>query len=92
MVICAKSGGFYAQNKAKIQIDGSELSVEFNHNGHLRGLHIVIMDPENGSIAVAQCFDTYKTSIYLEELIDKDVPNGYIVIAACKDDCVTQMS
>ena len=36
-------------------------------------------------------FDTYKASEKFEEFID-EVPGGHIVVAACKDDCATNLS
>ena len=37
-------------------------------------------------------FDTYKTSIRLDHFIAQDIPAGFIVVAACKDDCATRLS
>lgn len=38
-------------------------------------------------------FDTYKSSKEFERLIEKfDFPKGFVVAAACKDDCMTQLS
>ena len=39
----------------------------------------------------AKVFDTYETSYRLEAVI-KELPEGYIVAAACKDECVSSMS
>ena len=37
-------------------------------------------------------FDTYKSSVLFDKFIKRTIPEGYIVIAACKDDCVTELS
>ena len=63
-----------------------------NENGHLRGLHIVIINPEDGKILSAQCFDTYKSSEMFDAFTRKNIPDGFIVIAAVKDECFTKLS
>ena len=40
----------------------------------------------------ARVFDTYQTSVALEGFIKKDIPHGFIIVAACKDECVTNLS
>ena len=50
------------------------------------------MNPLNGVIHSARAFDTYKSSEYLEEFISERIPEGHIIIAACMDDCVTELS
>ena len=37
-------------------------------------------------------FDTYESSDKFNEFISKEVPDGHIVVAACKDDCVKNLS
>lgn len=37
-------------------------------------------------------FDTYDSSKYLNNYIDNYVSEGQIVAAACKDECVTNLS
>ena len=54
-----------------------------------------MISPANGEVCWAVVFDTYKSSDGLNEFILnelKSVPDGYIVIAACKDECSTNMS
>ena len=63
-----------------------------NENGHYRGLHIVIIDHKTGKVASAWAFDTYRSSQQLETFIQKNIPEGYIVAIACKDDCATTLS
>ena len=48
--------------------------------------------PENGYVLWAKVFDTYKTSEELDRFIHGAAAEGDIVIAACKDDCVTNLS
>ena len=38
------------------------------------------------------CYDTYKSSKEIELMIEKGITKGHIVIAACKDGCITHMS
>ena len=42
----------------------------------------------NGRVEVARSFDTYKSSKSLDNFIARVIPNGYIVVAACKDECI----
>lgn len=37
-------------------------------------------------------FDTFQSSVGFDDFIEKDVPPGSIVIAACKDECITKLS
>lgn len=41
---------------------------------------------------MARVFDTYKSSLAFDHFVKHDVPDGFIVVAACKDDCVTKLS
>ena len=54
-------------------------------------MHIVIINTI-GNVESAKVFDTHTTSLRLNEFVSTGVPEGYIVVAACNDDCVTQMS
>ena len=78
-------------------VNTTYISVDPNENGHFRGLHIVIVNPMNPKdIILSAVFDTYKSSEVLDQVIkesiEKGVPDGYIIIAACKDDCTTNLS
>ena len=55
-------------------------------------MHIVIIHPASGKIQTARVFDTYKTSKELDEFLLNDITPGDIIVAACKDDCVTKLS
>ena len=72
----------------------SDLAVKCksNHNGHQRGLHVVVINAETGEVETAQVFDTYQTGVGFDEFIDTAIPEGRIIAAACKDECVTQLS
>ena len=60
---------------------------------HRRGLHLVVIDPTNGRRTAAQAFDTYRSSASFHEFLDYyRIPYGHIVVAACKDDCVSKLS
>ena len=63
-----------------------------NANNHDRGLHIAIINPITGTIEVSRIFDTFHSSSEIDKFIKAGVPDNYIVVAACKDDCVTNMS
>ena len=66
--------------------------MEKNESGHYRGLHVVIISPNDYKIKHAKVFDTYETSARFNKFIKDSVPLGYIVIAACKDECLTGFS
>lgn len=55
-------------------------------------MHVVVINPFTAGIEVAKVFDTHETSEELEEFIAEGIPEGYIVAAACDDDCVTELS
>lgn len=63
-----------------------------NIHNHFRGLHIVCINPHTYNIESAQVFDTYETCEHLDNFINKGVPENFIVVAACKDDCTTKLS
>ena len=64
-----------------------------NENNNLRGLHIVIINPTDGKVLEARAFDTYKSSSALNDFIEKgNISMGHIIVAACKDDCVSKLS
>lgn len=66
------------------------MELPLNENNHDRGLHLVIIDPKNGEVRWTAVFDTYKSSTALEEFVTKaSIPDGYIIVASCKDDCAT---
>ena len=58
--ISVSSAGFEGGNFARISINNSRILVKMNENGHCRGMHIAIINPQNGKIETAQVFDTYK--------------------------------
>lgn len=55
-------------------------------------MHVVVINPNDGNIVVAKSFDTYKTSAGFDAFVKVSIPKGYIVAAACKDDCITTLS
>ena len=68
--------------------------MEIDENGSERGLHIVLVNPDNGDVEFAKVFDTDQSSELFDELIAKEnaIPDGYIIVAAGRDDCVAQLS
>lgn len=85
------SSGHHGCDSAKISINKVTVKIKKNENNHYRGLHIVVIVPENGYVLWAKVFDTYKSSDEFDDSTHK-IPEGYIVVAACKDDCVTKLS
>lgn len=77
---------------ARITINDERVQLEENEDNTQRGLHIVLINPSNGKIDKAKIFDTYTTSIHFDAFTRLDFPDGYIVVAACKDDCVSNLS
>ena len=74
-------------------MDGKLLELEVNENNHDRGLHIVMIDVDTGKVSHAEIFDTYKSSNALDWMIKKiDGKKDFIIVAACKDECVTKLS
>ena len=61
--------------------------MEENEGSFDRGLHIVVINPFNGILEWAIVFDTCTSSEDLDCFITNDIPEGYIVVAACMDDC-----
>ena len=55
-------------------------------------MHIVVINPSDGKVERSKVFDTYESSNEFDDFITDDIPLGCIVIAACKDECVTQLS
>ena len=54
-------------------------------------MHIVVLNPADKD-GWAQVFDTYARSEELDDFITKQIPEGHIIIAACKDECTTKLS
>lgn len=55
-------------------------------------MHIVILNPVNGKVETVKVFDTYESSEKFENFINNDIPYSYIIVAACKDECMTHLS
>ena len=78
-------------NEALITINHVPVECEVNENNHYRGMHMVIINPINGKILYSKVFDTYKTGDLFENFITNCVEDNTIVVAACKDECVTSL-
>ena len=72
ILIQVSSAGFEAGNYAKITINNYKVAVNKNENGHERGLHLVVINPESGQIEISRVFDTYKSSSELENFISEN--------------------
>lgn len=92
VTITVQSAGYYAGDFAKILVNDELVIMEPNENNHFRGLHIVIINPENGNIEFAEVFDTHETSDNLNQLIASIIPRGQIVVAAVRDDAFAKLS
>ena len=55
-------------------------------------MHIVVFNPFAGKIVSAQVFDTYQTAAGFDNFITQTLPDGFIVIVACKDECMTSLT
>ena len=77
---------------AKISINSKEVVCKPNENGTGRGLHIVVIRPSDGKVLFAQVFDTYKASESFDEFMKEGLKRGQIVAAACKDECIINLS
>lgn len=86
------SAGFNAGDIAEITVMDVLVIVEKNEHNHYRGLHIVVINPTNGKVETAKVFDTYKKADGFDSFITKHIPEGHIVVAACKDECTTSLS
>ena len=76
-------------NFATITIDGVPILLEPNTSDHFRGLHLVVINPSSGEVTFAKVFDTYESSLQLDDFIDSNsIASGNIVVIACKDECV----
>ena len=94
VVIQVTSAGFDHGNKAVIKVDKRPVKMNRNDDSNdFRGLNIAIIDPKDGRIRQGRVFDTYKTSEEFEKWIStENIPAGYIVAAACKDECTANLS
>ena len=71
-------------------VDGVDIPVQPNENGHFRGLHIVVINPINGKVSKAQSFDTHESSVAMGKFV-ADLEQDWIIVVACKDTCVKAM-
>ena len=92
LVVQVSSAGFAGGNLAEILVNDLAVKCKMNENGHQRGLHVVVIDAETGEVETAQVFDTYQRGVGFDEFIETAIPEGRIIAAACKDECVTQLS
>lgn len=93
-MVTVSSNGYNRGNSAEISIDGTPIKMDKNENGHDRGLHVVSINELTGIVEHAKVFDTHKSSKVFETFIKNqlNIPPGRIVVAACKDDFMTQLS
>ena len=75
-----------------ISINDIPVKMIDNETGHSRGLHIVVINSYDGKVEMTKVFDTYKTSEGFHEFIDHAIPEGHIIVAACQDECMSNLS
>lgn len=92
ILVQALSAGFHAGNYAKITINNKPIDLQRNSSGHYRGLHVVCINPRTGEHEFAMVFDTYNYPMNFDSFIARGIPEGYIIVIACKDDCITKLS
>lgn len=93
LTIQASSAGYGAGNFAVISVNGAKVEVEKNVHGHDRGLHVVLVNPENGKVEWTKVFDTYEKPEGFDYFCaNVHIPHGFIVVAACKDECTSNLS
>ena len=73
-------------------INDEAVEVMQNESGHFRGLHVAVVDPSDGKVELAKCFDTEASSVGFEEFISNPIPDGHIVVAACRDEVSGNLS
>ncbi|HJX37241.1 MAG TPA: interleukin-like EMT inducer domain-containing protein [Anaerolineae bacterium] len=80
--ITVNSAGALAGDFAYITVNGQDAST------HRRGYNLAVIDPETGAVVKRAGFDTWANEYEAQDLADfvADVPEGYIVAVAVKDD------
>ena len=63
-----------------------------NENGDCIGLSIVVFHPSNGKVLVAQVFLIGSNLDLFDTFIERDLPDGSIVAAACNNECIMNLS
>ena len=52
-----------------------------------------MINPSNGEVEFCRVYDTYRSAESFETMISNiTIPDGFIIAAACKDDCATNLS
>ena len=101
LVITVTSAGGKGPPNAQILVNDEPVAVsakEFGKyrkpqsNSAHRGLHLAVINPENGFVEIAAVYDTSESSLAFDNFIDSDIPEGYIVAAACNDDFTAEIS
>jgi hypothetical protein len=80
--ITVNSAGLNAGDFAYITVNGHDAST------HRRGYNLAVIDPGTGAVVNRAGFDTWANEYEAQDLVDfvADVPQGYIVAVAVKDD------
>ena len=92
-VVHARSAGALGGDFAEITINDVPIECTLNESANSRGLHIVVLDGASGEVESAKIFDTYRTSVSIDNFIkETSLPDGHVVVAACRDDCAKGLS
>lgn len=76
-------------------INDKAVDMEESEGDNFRGLHIVVFNPTNGKVECAKVFDTHVSSKRFDQFVNyeiNDFPDGCIIAAACKDECIFNLS
>ena len=52
----------------------------------------MVVNPCDATVVATKVFDTYVDSKDFERFVGSQIPDGYIVVVACKDECTTSLS
>ena len=95
-MVVASSAGFEAGDFAQISVNGILINgTDRNENNNYRGLHMVLLNHQTGKIKTNAIFDTYNTSHGIDFFIENCselIPEGTIIVAACKDEMTLALS
>lgn len=71
---------------ALISINDVPVRMQPNYSGNDRGIHVAVVDPFKYKVKMARIFDSFKSWDMFEHFISQNIPRGYIIIAAIKDE------
>ena len=72
-VVTATSMGYEAGSSSVITLNNVMVACQKSPSGHMRGLHVVVVDPKQRAILCGQVFDTYKDNHQMEAFIRMNI-------------------